>query len=92
MVPGGFEELSSVSQNFNVGPKKWDLQVICDSRDSVHLVDDPASHGLEQIEGELVGLGAHEVTSCDSTEATKQVRTHISKTEGWVIAYITMYP
>lgn len=69
-----------------------DLQVICDSGDSVNLVDDPASHGLEQVEGELVRLGAHEVAGCDSTEALKQVRIHAHNSEEWVITYMTIYP
>lgn len=68
MVLGGFEELQSVSRHFNMGTRKTELQVICDSGDSVHLVDDPASHDLEQVEGQLVGLGAHEVAGCNSTE------------------------
>lgn len=63
------------------GDRKRDLQVICDSGDSVHLVDNSASHGLEQVEGELVWLGAHEIAGCDGTEAMNQVRTYALNSE-----------
>lgn len=48
-----------------------DLQVICDSGNSIHLVDNPARNGLEQSEGELVRLGAHEIAGGNSAEAMK---------------------
>lgn len=56
--------------------EKGGLQVVCDSGDSIHLVDNPASHGLEQVEGELVRLCAHEVAGCDSAETINQMRIH----------------
>ena len=66
---GGLRRTAKGQLGLQDGIKESDLQVICDSGDSIHLVDDSASHGLEQFEGELVGFGAHEVTSCDSSEA-----------------------
>lgn len=81
MVPGGFEELQSVSRHFNMMTRKTELQVICNSGDSVYLVNDPASHDLEHVEGELVGLSAHEVASCDSTETMNQVSFQAPKPE-----------
>lgn len=88
----GFRRATKRQPALQDGDRKGDLQVICDSGDPVHLVHDPASHGLEQVEGELVGLGAHEVAGCDSTEAMNQVRIHAPKLEEWVTAYMTMYP
>lgn len=88
----GFRRATKRQPAHQDGDRKRDLQVICDSGDPVHLVHDPAGHGLEQVEGELVGLGAHEVTGCDSTEAMNQVRFHAPRSEEWVTAYMTMYP
>lgn len=89
---GGFRRSTKCQSALQDGDRKRDLQVICDSGDSVHLVDDPASHGLEQVEGELVRLGAHEVAGFDSTEAMNQVRIHAPKSEEWIMTYMTMYP
>jgi hypothetical protein len=55
------------------------LQVICDSGNSNHLVDNPAGNGLEQSEGELVRLGTHEIAGGNSAKATNEIRIGLVK-------------
>lgn len=74
IVPGGLEDLPDVSQQSQSEEGKGGLQVVCDSGNSIHLIDNPACNGFEERERELVRLSAHEVTGCNSAKAINNMR------------------